>query len=216
MALCVGNDNYKRRQRALVEWWMRIARRIATRKGLEMEPSKRRDRFMFHTTQWNNNHLHNTWAPSSPWILCEGGGWVAGKIPFQMSFTINSPFAVPMTPLGGFNNNNDTVVICVQGLAYIPIYNTRSKSTGQWLSSNFLLISLSFSLCRWYPWTVLWPVAFVWVRRLPAILELPVLGRLRRSRQTVAGDDLSAARLQNKVSGELFPAPGQPRVRQHQ
>ena len=70
--------------------------------------------------------------------------------------------------------------------------------------------------CRRHTRSVLWPVEIVRVRRFPAGKQLLVPGRLRRPGQTVAGDDLSADRLQDQISRKLLPTARQPRVCQHQ
>lgn len=75
------------------------------------------------------------------------------------------------------------------------------------------LISL---ICRGYTRTVLRSVASVRIRRFSTWIQLPVPRRLRGSWQTIVGNDLPAVGVQNQVSGELFPAAWQPRMRLHQ
>ena len=58
-------------------------------------------------------------------------------------------------------------------------------------------------------------VTAVRVRRLPAGGQLLVPRGLRRPGQTVVGDDMPAARVQDQVPGELLLATRQSRVRQH-
>lgn len=51
---------------------------------------------------------------------------------------------------------------------------------------------------------------------LSTTVQLLVLRRLRRSRQTITGNNMSAAGIQNKISGKLLLVAGEPRMRQHQ
>lgn len=69
---------------------------------------------------------------------------------------------------------------------------------------------------RWHPRSVLRLATVIWVRWLPTRVKLPLSGWLRGSRQAVARDNMSVARLQNQIPGEFLLAKREPRVRLHQ
>ena len=69
---------------------------------------------------------------------------------------------------------------------------------------------------RRYSRSILWFVAAVWIWRISSGIQLPLPRRLRWSWQTIPGNHLSFAGLQNQVSRKLFLTPRQPWVRQYQ
>jgi len=68
---------------------------------------------------------------------------------------------------------------------------------------------------RWHTWSILWLATTVRVRRVSTRKQLLVPRWLRRPRQTIAGDHLSAARLQDQVPWELLSTSWQPWVCQY-
>ena len=70
--------------------------------------------------------------------------------------------------------------------------------------------------CRWHSWSVLWPVAVVRVWRVPTREQLLIFGWLRGSGQTVLGNHLPVASLQDQVPRKFLLVAGQPRMCQHQ
>lgn len=74
-----------------------------------------------------------------------------------------------------------------------------------------------FYLCfRWYSWAVHRPIEAVWIWWLPPRGKLPFPGWLCGQRETIPGNHLPSACLQDQIPRELFPAQGQPWVCFHQ
>ena len=65
---------------------------------------------------------------------------------------------------------------------------------------------------RWCARAVFRFTSTLWVRRVPTRSELPLLRRLRRSRETRLRSYMFALSVQGQISGELFPFERQPRV----
>ena len=82
-------------------------------------------------------------------------------------------------------------------------------------AANFARIGSAAKNMRRYPWSIYWPIEAVWIRWVPARVQLFIPGRLCRSWKTEFGVNLSPACVQDKIARKFLPAKRKPWVCQY-